>query len=122
MEIAPILGLELALETVRRVAAAPAPGAPHAAAGEAPASSGLSAEESRGPAAAMRELQALLHERRIGFHVTGPDGRELRSAPPMQRRPMIAEEMDITPLRSALKKFFRKLSGQTPDKGKGRTP
>ena len=82
MEIDPVLGLELALQSLRRVAEGPP------------------AEEGPAPAA-MRELHRLLRERKIDFRVAGRDGRDLCSAPPMRRRAMIAEEMDRTPIRTA---------------------
>jgi hypothetical protein len=113
MEIDPVLGLELALQCLRRASAETAPGSPGKDEDAAPAGSSAQGE-SLTPAAAMRELHALLCEKTIGFHLAGRDGRSLTSAPPMQRSAMLAEEMDFTPLRSALKKLFRKLSGNTP--------
>jgi hypothetical protein len=150
MEIDPILGLELALRSVRRAAAGAAERRPDCGTGEAPvpdeppapdeapdsdnppapddspapseahASDGPPAEASLIPAA-MRELHRLLRERAIDFRVADRDGQDLRSAPPMRRSAMIPEEMDIAPLRSALRKFFRKLSGSVPDKGRDRS-
>jgi hypothetical protein len=141
MEIDPVLGLELALRSVRRAAAggtgpgsgtdevfavesSPAPDEAHApnhppVPDKAHAPDGPPAEISLIPVA-MGELHKLLRERAIDFRVADRDGQDLRSAPPMRRRAMIPEEMDITPLRSALRKFFRKLSGHAPDKGKDR--
>ena len=114
MEIDPILGLELALHSLRRSGAVPAPetvrtGVNTASAGSSPQGENIA------PAVAMRELHALLRERNIGFRMTGRDGQKLSSAPPMRRRAMLAEEMDFTPLRSALKKLFRRLSGADTD-------
>ncbi len=96
MDVAPLLSLELALESLRRA-------------------------DPADPDIVMRELHSLLREHKIGQHLAGCDGAHLRSTPPMIRRPMIAEEMDRIPLLTALKRIFRKL-GTAPDqqdKGSG---
>lgn len=125
MDLDPLFGLELALQSLRRADAgggdrdAPLPPAP-----DRPLSDGETDAAARAAlVSAMGELHALLRENNIGLHITTPDGGELRSAPPMNRKPMIAEEMDITPIRTALKKLFRKVSGSGSgaSAGKGRS-
>lgn len=63
------------------------------------------------PADAMRELRALLAERGLAHSSRNSRGERLMSAPPMNRRPMIAEE--LTP-RSRLAALFGRLKRGAP--------
>ena len=102
MDVEPLASVEFALKSLRR-------------AGSRAGSRGSAAEAD--PAAAMAELHALLRENHIDLHLTDADGQLLRSAPPMNRRRMVAEEMDRIPLLTSLKRFIRKLRG-LPEKGR----
>lgn len=86
MAVDPVLGLELALESLRRAERA------------GPKDDGIHT--------AMNELHALLREKGIDLEVPDERGAPLRSAPPMTRRPMVAEEMDRSPLRRLAKKLL----------------
>jgi hypothetical protein len=85
MDVEPILGLEIALDSLRR------------------------AGPQAGPAAAMRELYDLLQGRGLSSRITDADGQLLCSVPPMNRSRMIPEEMDRLPFLTSLK---RRLRGQ----------
>lgn len=54
---------------------------------------------------AMRHLHALLRERGICFQILTPEGEILRSTPPLNRRSMVAEEMERSPFRRILKRL-----------------
>lgn len=103
MDLDPLCGLELALEALRR----------------AEAGACARAEERPGLVCALEELYARMRENAVSLRVLDGQGRELRSAPPMNRQSMIAEEMDITPVRSAVKRLLRKWTGFGAPAGKG---
>lgn len=91
MELDPLSGVELACESLRRLAAKPGPG---------------------GVAEAMDELAGVLDEHGIRLEAHAPTGGRLACAPPIRRRCMLSEEMDITPLRNALRRLVGK-AGKT---------
>jgi len=94
MDVDPLTGLEYALDSLRR------------------------ADPQSGPAGAMRALHDLLRENGLSAGLADADGQLLRSMPPMNRRPMVAEEMDRLPLLT----FVRRLLGKPadpPDTGRG---
>ncbi|MDL2316701.1 hypothetical protein LJC59_06435 [Desulfovibrio sp. OttesenSCG-928-A18] len=107
LDIDPMSSVELALESLKRagerwenrqndtLASLPGGAAPAAEAGPSPA------------ALVMEELHALLRERQIALRFTTSDGQLLRSTPPMNRKRMIAEDMDYSPLRRAVKSMHR---------------
>lgn len=94
MDVEPLAGLEYALDSLRR------------------------AGPQAGPTEAMTELRGLLREHDLSLRLTGPDGQLLRSVPAMNRRRMIAEEMDRLPLLTAVRRWLRRLAG-LPNKGRG---
>lgn len=95
MDLDPVLAAELGLETLKR------------------AEKSAGKDEESVLKTAMRELDALLAERGVAREPDVSRGR-LDSAPPMNRRNMLAEEMDITPLRSAIKRLFRRQRAAHP--------
>lgn len=100
MGVEPLLSVELALESMRRAASdgTPLPGGEDVADGADPAT-----------VVAMEGLRALFAERGIVPYLPDADGKLLRSMPPMNRRPMIAEEMDRSLLRRAARGLLRLL-------------
>ncbi len=96
MDAEPLLSMEIATESMRRAQA-------RSAAHNVPLS----------PQAAMAELHGLLREKGITPQLANAEGQRLRSTPPMNRRPMVAEEMD----RSLLRLLARKI-GLSPAREK----
>ncbi len=101
LDIDAVSGVALALESLRRT-------------GEAlPAL--IKAETQKGTdeialAEAMRILRGLLDEKGIKLGVTR-NGQALQSAPPLNRTTMLAEEMNLSPLRSGIARLCQKLRG-----------
>lgn len=62
------------------------------------------------PAEAMRVLRELLAERGLAHSLLNSRGERQLSAPPMNRRPMIAEELDRKPWLTALRRVFHRLT------------
>lgn len=103
--VEPFLSLDLALESLRRADARKKDlSSPDTAATPAPFSeaSGASVADME---RAMEALYGLLREKDICLGYVDTRGEPLRSAPPMNRRSMIAEEMDRSPLRRILKRL-----------------
>ncbi|MDL2271894.1 glucans biosynthesis glucosyltransferase MdoH [Desulfovibrio sp. OttesenSCG-928-I05] len=139
MDMDPVEAVELALESLKRADAwlaaqqppSPCPeSTPNAPACPTPSDSPAAEDDPDAAACirrmeqqvldeAMRELHSLLKERSSGpaapeESIRFVDGKyALRSAPDMTRRAMVPEEMDLTPLRSALKRLFRRIAGNT---------
>lgn len=89
LDLEPVLAVQLALESMR--------------------GTGLErgSYESEGPALprVMNELRRLLDGQQRSLCVTDPRGAPLASMPPLNRRPMLAEEMDRSLLKRTLKKL-----------------
>ena len=85
MDIDPVDSVDLALESLKR------------------------AGENASPEKVMRECYAILDERFPRVTLTNPDGSMLTSAPPMNRRTMIARDMDQFSLTAPLVRFLRKI-------------
>lgn len=87
LDLDPVSAVELALESMRRA------GFAHCD------------EKPGGPALhkVMEEFRRLLDGRQGRLCVTDPQGETLTSMPPLNRRPMLPEEMDRSPLKRALK-------------------
>lgn len=86
MGLDPIDSVEMALETLQRTG-------PHPAIPEA-----------------MQTLHSLLCEKGLAHGLLDDNGERLSSAPPMKRKPMIAEFLDRNPWLTAFKKLGRKSS------------
>lgn len=85
MNIDPITGVSLALESLKR------------------------AGEGAAPDKVMEELYALLRERNPSRTVKSPDGSLLTSAPPMNRRSVVAKDMDQFSLTAGIIGYIRGL-------------
>ena len=70
MDIPPVEGVELALESLRR------------------------AGDGAMPDAVMEELYGILREKGFSLRLAGPDGSPLVSAPPINRRSMTSEDLE----------------------------
>lgn len=103
LDVDPVLSLELALESLRR-SDPRREGPPDPAVGNM-----AEVRDKRGAAfeieRAMGALYELLSEKGLTPGLTDSQGEPLRSVPAMNRRSMIAEEMDRSPLRRVLKKL-----------------
>lgn len=102
LDLDPVLAVELALESLRE--AGLAEGGAQAAASDAPASSTPEAQAPCLPRA-MSAMRRLLRERGDNALITNASGRPLVSMPPLNRLPMLPEEMDRSPLKRVLKKL-----------------
>lgn len=69
--------------------------------------------EQASTAEAMTALHSLIRERGLAHGLQDDKGERLLSAPPMNRRPMIAEHLDRKPWLTALKRGLRRLVGKT---------
>lgn len=63
------------------------------------------------PAEAMRVLRDLLAEQGLAHSLQNSRGERQLSAPPMNRHPMIAEELDRKPWLTAIRRGFKRLGG-----------
>ena len=86
MDIDPVISVELALESLKRV--------------DKKTGGRAKVQE------VMQELHSLLREQGISLSLAGNDGLVLESAPPMNRRTMISEDMNPISLSSILKMFL----------------
>lgn len=66
------------------------------------------------PAEAMRNLRGLLAERGLAHSLQDSQGRRQLSAPPMNRRPMIAEGMGRASCLAAVGRALKRLAGFGP--------
>lgn len=104
ISVDPLLGAELALDALKRNSRKQRQ-EEVVTINEGPAAQTHIALPTDEVCAAVEELFALLQERDMHLPLLDKNGQPLRSTPPMNRRPMIAEEMD----RSLLKRAFHKL-------------
>lgn len=101
LELDPVLAVELALESMREAGLAD---------GDCAADTDGLARRAPGAESpclprVMSGMRRLLHERGGNGRVTDAKGRLLASMPPLNRRPMLPEEMDRSPVKRALKKL-----------------
>lgn len=110
MDMDPVFTVDLALQSLRRA---------EKEIGRQPP---LPDEGDTGIDATMRGLQELIRDNGIAQQVLGNDGLPLRSAPLMNRRAMVAEEMDFSPVKRLFRRFFgRKTQDEDPLKQKPRS-
>ncbi len=96
LELDPVEGVELALQSLRQ---------------SKDASGGLQAQE------AMRSLYDLLRRKGVPLEARDRRGQPLRSAPALHRSSMLAEEMELNPLRGAIRRCLRNVSGRPAKAG-----
>ncbi len=100
LDLDPVLAVELALESMREAGLA----GTRAVEADAVTPFAPGAEAPCLPRA-MAAMRRLLNERGGNGFVSDASGRPLVSMPPLNRRPMLPEEMDRSPLKRALKKL-----------------